>query len=133
MLIRPTLGSSAAQFAQLLGWSTATVHVIHSRWAKEVDALFDLRGRGGRHLQHLSAEQEAQILAPFVDRAEAGGMLRVAEIQQAYQEQVGEAVAPSMIYRLLDRHGWRKPHLKNSTARYAKRSCARLNAAAACG
>lgn len=29
VLIRATLGSSAAQIAQLLGWSTATVHVIH--------------------------------------------------------------------------------------------------------
>jgi hypothetical protein len=35
-------------------------------------------------------------------------MLTVAEIQQAYQEQLGKAVAPSTIYRLLDRHGWRK-------------------------
>lgn len=46
VLIRATLGSSAAQIAQLLGWSSATVHVIHSRWAKEGDAIFELRGRG---------------------------------------------------------------------------------------
>jgi transposase len=108
VLIRATLGSSAAEIAQLLGWSTATVHVLHSRWAKEGDAIFDLRGRGGRHYQHLSADQERDLLAPFVERAQAGGMLTVAEIQQAYQEQVGKAVAPSTIYRLLDRHGWRK-------------------------
>jgi len=31
VLIRATLGSSAAEIAQLLGWSTATVHVLHSR------------------------------------------------------------------------------------------------------
>ena len=108
VLIRATLGSSAAQIAELLGWSTATVHVLHSRWSKEGDAIFDLRGRGGRHNQHLSPEQEHQLLAPFVERAEAGGMLTVAEIQQAYQEQLGKEVAPSTIYRLLDRHGWRK-------------------------
>jgi DNA-directed RNA polymerase specialized sigma24 family protein len=48
VLIRATLGSTAGEIAQLLGWSTATVHVIHSRWAREGDALFDLRGRGGR-------------------------------------------------------------------------------------
>ena len=108
VLIRATLGSSAVQIAQLLGWSTATVHVMHSRWAKEGDAIFDLRGRGGRHHQHLSAEQEQELLAPFVERAQAGGMLTVAEIQQAYQKQLGKAVAPSTIYRLLDRHGWRK-------------------------
>lgn len=108
VLIRATLGSSAAQIAQLLGWSTATVHVLHSRWAKEGDAIFDLRARGGRHRQHLDPQQEQELLAPFVERAQAGGMLTVAEIQLAYQEQVGKAVAASTIYRLLDRHGWRK-------------------------
>jgi transposase len=108
VLIRATLGSSAAAIAQLLGWTTATVHVLHSRWAKEGDAIFDLRGRGGRHHQHLSPEQEQQLLAPFVARADAGGMLSVAEIRQAYQEHLGKAVAPSTIYRMLDRHGWRK-------------------------
>ena len=108
VLIRATLGSPAAQIAQLLGWSTATVHVLHSRWSKEGDAIFDLRGRGGRHHQYLSPEQEQHLLAPFVERAEAGGMLTVAEIRQAYQEQTGKDVAPSTVYRLLDRHGWRK-------------------------
>jgi len=108
VLIRATLGSSAAQIAQLLGWSTATVHVIHSRWAKEGDVIFELRARGGRRHQHLTAEQEARVLAPFIARAHAGGMLKVAEIQQAYEQQAGKAVAPSTIYRLLGRHGWRK-------------------------
>jgi transposase len=121
VLIRATLGSSAAQIAELLGWSTATVHVMHSRWSKEGDAIFDVRSRGGRHHQHLSPEQEQQLLAPFVERAEAGGMLTVAEIQQAYQEQLGKQVAPSTVYRLLDRHGWRKVaprprHLKADVA-----------------
>ncbi len=108
VLIRATLGSSAAEIAQLLGWTTATVHVLHSRWAKEGDTIFDIRARGGRRNQHLNAQQEQDLLAPFVERAQAGGMLTVAEIQQVYQEQIGKAVAPSTIYRLLDRHGWRK-------------------------
>lgn len=108
VLIRATLGSSAAQIAQLLGWSTATVHVMHSRWAKEGEAIFDVRGRGGRHHQHLTAEQEQELLGPFVVRAQAGGMLTVAEIQRAYQERTGKAVARSTVYRLLERHGWRK-------------------------
>src|ERR1700712_1196243 len=70
VLIRATLGSSATQIAQLLGWSTATVHVMHSRWSMEGDAIFDARGRGGRHHQHLSPEQEQELLAPFVERAQ---------------------------------------------------------------
>jgi DNA-binding transcriptional regulator YiaG len=35
VLIRATLGSTAAELARLLGSPTATVHVIHSRWARE--------------------------------------------------------------------------------------------------
>ncbi len=108
VLIRATLGSTAAEIAQLLGWSTATVHVIHSRWAKEGDAIFELKGRGGRRHQHLSHEQEAQVLAPFLARACAGGVLQVAQIQGAYEKRVGKTVVPSTIYRMLDRHGWRK-------------------------
>ena len=108
VLIRATLGSSAPEIAQLLGWSTATVHVIHSRWSKEGDAIFDLRGRGGGNHRHLDHAQEQQFLTPFVERAKAGGMLNVAEIGQAYEQRVGKTVVPSTIYRLLDRHGWRK-------------------------
>ena len=107
VLIRATLGSSAAQIAQLLGWSKHTVHVLNSRWAKESDAIFDLRGRGGRRRQQLSPEQEQDLLARFVERAQAGGMSTVTEIQLPYREQVGKAVAPPTVYRLLDRHGWR--------------------------
>ena len=108
VLIRATLGSSAAEIAQLLGWSTATVHVLHSRWAKEGEAIFDVHGRGGRHHQYLTPEEEQELLAPFVQRAEAGGLLTVAEVQQAYRERAGKEVARSTIYRLLERHGWRK-------------------------
>lgn len=118
VLIRATLGSSAAEIAQLLGWATATVHVMHSRWAKEGDAIFEVRRRGGRRNNYLSVEEERKLLAPFVARAEAGGMLNVAEIQQAYQQRTGAEVAPSTIYRLLDRHGWRKvvPRPRHSKA-----------------
>jgi len=108
VLIRATLGSSAPEIAQLLGWATATVHVIHSRWNKEGDAIFDLRGRKGGNHRHLDHTQEQHFLAPFVKQASAGGMLNVAEIRQAYEQQIGKSVAPSTIYRLLERHGWRK-------------------------
>jgi hypothetical protein len=35
-------------------------------------------------------------------------MLKVVEIQRAYEDRVGKSVAPSTIYRMLERHGWRK-------------------------
>jgi transposase len=108
VLIRATLGSSAKEIAQLLGWATTTVHVIHSRWAKEGESIFDLHGRGGRHNQHLTSEQEADLLAPFTKTATGGEMLHVSEIKKAFEERVGVPVAASTVYRMLDRHGWRK-------------------------
>lgn len=108
VLIRVTLGSSAGEIAQLLGWATSTVHVIHSRWARQGDAIFDIKARGGRHHQYLSPEQERQLLAPFVQRAQDGGVLQVDQIQRAYEARVGKPVAASTVYRMLERHGWRK-------------------------
>ena len=82
--------------------------MIHSRWAKEGEAIFDLRGRGGRHNQHMTSEQEAELLAPFTKMATSGEMLHVSEIKKVLEERVGTPVAASTVYRMLDRHGWRK-------------------------
>ena len=82
VLIRATLGSSAAQIAQLLGWATATVHVLHSRWSREGDAIFDLRDRGGRRHQHLSVEQEQALPGRASVGGAAGGLLRQPRLQR---------------------------------------------------
>jgi len=108
ILIRATLGSSATEIARLLGWSVATVHMLHSRYTREGDALFDLKAKGGRRNQHLTFEEEAEFLAPFLDSAAKGGILVVSQVQVAYEVKIGKAVPPSTVYRLLARHDWRK-------------------------
>jgi transposase len=108
VLIRATLGSTAAEIAKLLGWSTETVHVIHSRWAKEGDAIFNLKAKGGRRNQYFTAEEEATFLQPFLVKAEAGGILNAMEIKVAFEAKVGKVVAKSTVYRMLERCGWRK-------------------------
>lgn len=75
------------------------------------DVIFDLRPPGGRRHQHLSVEQERERLAPFAERAHAGGMLTVTEIQQAHQRQVGQEVA------LDDQPAARAPRLAQVTPR----------------
>lgn len=108
VLLRLTLGSSAAEIAQVLGWATTTVHNIHSRFAREGEAIFDLKAKGGRNHQNLTPEQEATLLAPFMAQAREGAMLEVARVRSAYEQRVGRPVAQSTIYRMLNRHGWRK-------------------------
>ena len=108
VLMRATLDCTAGEIAQVLGWAVATVHITHSRWAREGEALFKLKGKGGRYNENLTEAEEAEVLAPFIERATTGGVLKVAEIQAAYEAQAGKAVPNSTIYRLLKRHGWRK-------------------------
>ena len=48
------------------------------------------------------------MLAPFFARAESGEIATAAEIQQAFEARVGHEVDDSTIYRLLNRHDWRK-------------------------
>jgi hypothetical protein len=64
--------------------------------------------RGGRRRELLSIEEEKAFLAPWIEKAEAGGVLVVPPIHLAFQEFVGHEVPKSTVYRLLARHGWRK-------------------------
>ena len=108
VLIRATLGSSASEIARILGWSPATVHVIHSRWAKEGSAIFELKPKGGRRHAYLTPEEEVEFLRPFLAKAEAGGLLSAVEIKVAFEARLGRTVAKTTIYRMLERCGWRK-------------------------
>lgn len=56
----------------------------------------------------MSAEEEAEILAPFKARAEKGEIVEVSEIRDAYQAAVDHPIGNSQIYCVLHRHGRRK-------------------------
>jgi transposase len=134
VLLRAVLGCSASEIAQVLGWATATVHITHSRWAREGVALFDLKGKGGRYNQHLSEAEEAAVLASFAGQASAGNVVKVAEIQAAYEARVGKRVPNSTIYRLLQRHGWRKvtPRPRHPKADVTARGVFKKSSAGSC-
>jgi len=67
-----------------------------------------LRGKYGGNHRNLSHEAEEALLAPFLSMAEKGRILIVSDIQRAYESALGRAVPNSTIYRMLDRHNWRK-------------------------
>lgn len=114
VLLRLTLGASAAQIAMLLGWATATVHALHSRWGREGDEAFVVHRKGGRRNQNMSAEDEAKLMAPFLLETRRTGDIQIDALQRAYERHVGRPVALSTVYRLLHRHGWRKAVSKHS-------------------
>ncbi len=56
----------------------------------------------------MSWEQECRDLEPFFAQAERGEIATAEQIHQAFEAEVRHEVHISSIYRLLDRHGWRK-------------------------
>jgi transposase len=65
-------------------------------------------GTGGRRNQHMSKERESIFLRPFFKRAEMGDIATTAEIKQALEGYVGHSLHHSVVYRFLQRNGWRK-------------------------
>ena len=98
----------AEEIARHCGVSKATVHEVISTYNRLGIAAVETAGKGGRRREYLTLEEEEQFLAPFFARAESGAIATVAQIQAAFEEQVGHEVDDSTIYRLLNRHGWRK-------------------------
>jgi transposase len=98
----------AAEIATHCGVSKDMVHQVISRYNRCGVAAVETAGKGGRHHEYLSLEHEQEFLAPFFARAERGEIATAAEIKQAFERRVGHEVEESTIYRLLNRHGWRK-------------------------
>lgn len=63
---------------------------------------------GGRRNTYLSWSEEKQIIDSFKQKAAKGQITTVKEIKLAYEQRVGFTVNKTTIYRLLERHEWRK-------------------------
>jgi transposase len=106
--LRASLGMSAAEIATALGCSVGTVHNLHSQYLREGDSALAVCERGGRHRELLTAAEEGKLLATFASIAEQGDLTEVSAVRTALERQVGQVVAKSTVYRLLQRQGWRK-------------------------
>jgi transposase len=106
--LRATLGLSAPQIAQALGWQPQSVRQLHSEYFRHGEAVLHDKPKGGRHHENLTLQQEQALLTPFLTQAQEGGVLVVAPVQAAYEQAVGRPVHSSVVYRALHRQGWRK-------------------------
>ena len=106
--LRAELGLNSTQIAAAVGFTKGTVRVIQSRYFAEGESVLIGEGRGGRRHQYLTAEEEDNLLKDFFDKAREGGVLVVSEIKNAYEKKAGRPVNKSTVYRMLERHGWRK-------------------------
>ena len=98
---------SAKEIGGITLHSESRVKAIHAKYRKEgLSGLFD--ARGGRYREHMPLADEVEFLAPFIEKGKTGALAVAGEIKRAYEAKIGKKVAESTIYRLLDRHGFRK-------------------------
>jgi len=98
----------AEDIAICIGVSKSLVQKIISRYNREGVEAIEIKSCGGRYHEYLSIEEEKNFLAPFWKLAEQGEITTTEELHRAYEEQVGHPVHETTIYRLLERHNWRK-------------------------
>jgi len=109
VLLPALAGTTLEQTASLLGVGRASVHRLQQQFRQSLQtSAFPPRKWGGRRRALLSWEEEETFLAPWVERARQAGVLVVSPLRAGLAEKLGRKIAPSVVYRLLARHGWRK-------------------------
>ena len=98
----------AEEIAAQLGVSRPFVSKISSLYKRFGPQGLETVGPGGRRNEYLSKDEEAAFLAPFIKRAAQGEIVTANVIKQAFEQRLGHEVDESTIYRLLQRHQWRK-------------------------
>lgn len=98
----------AQEIATQLGVSRPFVSKITSLYKRFGSQGLETVGPGGRRNEYLSKDEEAAFLAPFIKRAVQGEIVTTKVIREAFEQHLGHQVDESTIYRLLQRHQWRK-------------------------
>ena len=97
------------QTGALLGVSRATVPRLQQRFREGLQpGRFPRASWGGRRQALMTPEEEKAFLAPWVEQARGPGVLAASPLRAALAAKLGRRVEPSVVYRLLARHGWRR-------------------------
>jgi transposase len=102
-------GIQHEKIAQQTGYVKTYISELVGKYCKNgIEAIVENK-YGGNH-RNLSFAEEEALLEPFKKAAEAGHIVEVSSIKQAYEKAIGRSLDNShgQIYYVLERHGWRK-------------------------
>jgi transposase len=108
VLLPAKVGLSLKTTAELLGVGIASINRRQSRLLHGRNAKSENRNWGGRRYSLLTLDEEVEFLRPWAEKAKDAGLLVLSPIRAALSERVGHPVKASVVWRLLERHGWRK-------------------------
>ena len=106
ILLPAVFGLTREQTAAAIGLSASRIGGIQ---AEARNPNPQIKGsHGGRRRQTMTLEEEERFLRPWVERAASAGMVIVPPLHEALEQQLGRKIHHSQVYRMLERHGWRK-------------------------
>jgi len=109
VLLPALLDATLEDTAAALGVGRATVSRLQGLLRRRVAKPTQARPSwGGRRRASMNIEEEREFLAPWAKQADEGGLLVVSPLRAALAQELGHAVAASVVYRMLARHDWRK-------------------------
>ena len=107
VLVMRAEGKSLEEISEKTGYHLSTASKLIARYMRDgISAIAENHYKGNR--RNMSFEEEATILAPFIERAERGEMVDIKVIAAVYQKAVPHKISDTQIYYVLHRHGWRK-------------------------
>jgi len=109
-ILLPALGQMTLKAAgKVIGVGRATVARLQGRFRRWKQGIQAPRRRwGGRRRALMKLEDEESFLAGWKSKAEQGELVVVTALHGALEQKVGHRLKPSVVYRLLERHHWRK-------------------------
>ncbi len=100
-------GKSAKEIAAEAGLKEGYIPQLTAKYiAGGIEAISKNHYGGNR--RNISVEKEAELLEQFRVKAAEGQIIDIAEIKASYEEAVGHTIGSGQIYRVLQRHNWRK-------------------------
>ena len=100
-------GKTLEEISRATGFHRSHISNLIRKYFEEGLASVSEKHYSGNR-RNMSIEEEESFLEPYRERAEQGQMLDVREIAAVYEERVGHRIGKGQIYRVLQRHGWRK-------------------------
>lgn len=110
ILLPALLGATVRQTAEALGVGHATVsrlQVAFRDGPMQPDESI-ITNWGGRRNHWMTEEEEKEFLAPWLEKAQNGMLVVASPIREALAKKLGQPIKASVVYRMLERHDWRK-------------------------
>lgn len=99
---------TSIEIANHLAVSKSLVNKTISEYNRYGASSIDTVGKGGRRNSYMTLEEERKFINSYIAKAERGLVITTREIKEDFERIVGSKVHDTTIYRLLNRHNWRK-------------------------